>query len=145
VRGRLASLLGALLPFIILFVLHAFSGRLPIAAATALKLYPVAINLAFLASFSFSLWRGPSMIERLARLREPKLSPRAIAYTRQVTKVWCLFFVLNGSMALYSALRLSDAAWALYNGVIAYVLMGTLFGIEWLIRRRVKRHDAHAA
>lgn len=145
--GGLASLAGVLLPFGILLVLRQFSASLPVAASVALKLYPVAMNLAFLASFGFSLWRGPSMVERLARLSEPELSPRAVQYTRRVTMVWCGFFVLNGAVALWTALRFSDEAWALYNGAIAYALMGALFGAEWLYRQRVKRLDAgtHAA
>ena len=47
------------------------------------------------------------------------------------------FFVFNGSIALITVFC-EDAVWALYNGFIAYLLMGTLFLGEWLIRRRVK-------
>lgn len=104
----------------------------------ALQLYPVVVNLVFLAVFAFSLWRPPSVVERLARLREPMLPPEAVAYTRRVTQVWCGFFVLNGSLALYTALWASPAQWAFYNGFVAYVLMATLFAIEWLVRRRVR-------
>jgi uncharacterized membrane protein len=36
----------------------------------------------------------------------------------------------------------SEALWSLYTGVIAYGLMGLLFGGEWLVRRRFQRlHD----
>lgn len=141
--GGLASLAGVLLPFGILLVLRQFSASLPVAASIALKLYPVAMNLAFLASFGFSLWRGPSMVERFARLQDPDLSPRAVAYTRSVTKVWCAFFAANAGVALWTALYLSHEAWAVYNGAIAYGLMAALFGAEWLYRQRVKRMDAH--
>lgn len=106
--------------------------------ALPLKLYPVLVNTMMLIVFAVSLRHPPSIIERLARLREPALPPHAIVYTRQVTKVWCGFFVLNGSIALATALWASDTAWALYNGLIAYVLMGVLFAGEWLVRQRVK-------
>ncbi|WP_223486976.1 hypothetical protein [Stenotrophomonas indicatrix] len=33
--------------------------------------------------------------------------------------------------------------WMLYNGMLAYVMMGLLFGGEWLVRRRVKAAHAH--
>ena len=112
-------------------------------AILPLKLYPVLVNGAMLAAFGASLLSGPSMIERLARLREPGLPPAAVAYTRRVTQAWCLFFVLNGSAALGTALFASDAAWSLYNGVIAYLLMGAMFGGEYLLRLRFKR--LHAA
>jgi uncharacterized membrane protein len=106
-----------------------------------LKLYPALVNAVLLALFALSLRHPPSAIERLARLHEPQLPPSGVAYTRRVTQVWCGFFVLNGSIALYTALRGTDAAWALYNGLIAYLLMGVLFAGEWLVRPRHRAHD----
>jgi uncharacterized membrane protein len=108
-------------------------------AVLPLKLYPVLVNAAFLAAFGLSLVSGTPMIERLARLREPALPPAAIAYTRRVTQAWCVFFVLNGAAALGTALYASEAVWSLYNGVIAYALMGLMFGGEFLLRMRFKR------
>jgi uncharacterized membrane protein len=104
-----------------------------------LKLYPVLVNLALLGAFAWSLWAPPSIIERLARLREVDFPPAAVAYTRRVTQVWCVFFLLNGGTALALALWASDAAWSLYTGVIAYGLMGLLFGVEYLCRLCFKR------
>lgn len=122
------------------------AGALLLAAGAAwsnlllpLKLYPVLVNAALLAAFGYSLWHGPSMVERLARLREPDLPPAGVRYTRRVTQLWCAFFVVNGALALATALWASEALWSLYNGVIAYLLMGILFGGEWLARRRFKR------
>lgn len=103
-----------------------------------LKLYPVLVNLALLTVFGLSLVRGPTVVERIARLQEPDLDARGQAYTRRVTQVWCGFFVLNGGLALATALWASEAAWALYNGLIAYVLIGTLMAGEWLVRRRLR-------
>ncbi len=37
--------------------------------------YPVAVNLVMLAAFGGSLWTSMPVVERLARLREPDLSP----------------------------------------------------------------------
>lgn len=102
--------------------------------ATPLKLYPVIVSATLLCVFSISLWHPPTVIERLARLQDPNLPVEAIAYTRKVTLVWCFFFLLNGSIALFTALYASDKIWALYNGLISYCLMGILFGGEWLIR-----------
>ncbi len=111
--------------------------------AIALKLYPALINGTLLLLFGRSLLKPPSMVERLARLREPDLPPAAIAYTRRVTQVWCGFFVVNGAIALYTALMASAATWALYNGLIAYLLMALLFAGEWLLRRRMRSAAAH--
>lgn len=103
---------------------------------TLLRLYPAAVNLGMLLLFGFTLVSPPSMIERFARLSEPELSPAAIRYTRSVTWVWCGFFVANGAVAAWTAVSASRTAWALYNGLIAYLLMGALFLGEWLVRRR---------
>ena len=103
-----------------------------------LKLYPVLVNAALLGLFAFSLWKPPTVIERLARLRHPDLPPAGVRWVTGVTRVWCGFFVLNGGIALWTALRASDATWALYNGAVAYVLIGALLAGEWLLR---PRHD----
>jgi uncharacterized membrane protein len=125
------------------------AAALLLAAATALlnqslplKLYPVLVNLALLTVFGLSLVRGPSLVERLARLREPDLDAQGQAYTRRVTQVWCVFFVVNGGIALFTALWASERAWALYNGLIAYALMGALMGGEWLVRQRMRARAA---
>jgi uncharacterized membrane protein len=109
-----------------------------------LKLYPALVNLVMLGLFAMSLWRGPTVVERLARLREAHFPPAAIAYTRRVTQVWCVFFVVNGLAAVGTALWASPAAWALYNGLLSYVAMGVLMGVEWLVRRRVRVRIAAA-
>ncbi len=106
---------------------------------TALKLYPVIINLNLLIFFGWSLFAGTPVVEKLARLQDPQLPDHAIAYTRRVTQVWCGFFLLNGLIALATVLYGDDKTWTLYNGLIAYILMGTLMGGELLVRRRVKR------
>lgn len=130
--------------------LVAAAGAVALAAGTAwgggwlpLKLYPVWVNAILLLVFGWSLWQGPPVIERLARLSELDLPPQAVAYTRRVTQVWCGFFVGNGSMAAYTALVCSEQVWALYNGVLAYVLMGVLFALEWCVRQRVKASAKH--
>lgn len=108
-------------------------------ALLPLKLYPVAISAGMLALFGYSLIKPPSMIERLARLHDPELPPFAIAYTRRVTQVWCVFFTVNGSIAFATAMWASPAVWSMYTGVISYVAMGILFAGEYLVRLYVRR------
>ncbi len=109
----------------------------------SVRLYPAFMNAAFFSAFSLSLLRGPSMIERLARLHEPDLPPSGVRYTRRVTWVWIGFFVLNGGVAVWTALYADWHTWTLFNGVIAYVAMAVLFAIEFAIRGFVRK-DAHA-
>lgn len=136
-RGAPLSLLPAMLIAIACAVLSATLDH-----AGALKLIPVVINLACFIGFASTLRHPPSMIERFARLREPALSQTAITYTRQVTVVWCGFFVFNGSIALYTALFTNMATWTLYNGLLAYLLMGLLFAGEYCVRLRIRARSA---
>ena len=104
---------------------------------SALRVYPVMINALLLAAFGASLLRGRPVIERLARLRHPDLPPEGVLYTRRVTQVWCVFFLVNGLVAAALGLWGSWQAWTWYNGAISYALMGVLFMGEWLLRPRV--------
>lgn len=97
--------------------------------------YPVMVNALMLAVFVVSLLHPPSLIERMARLRQPDLPAEGVAYCRRVTQVWCAFFVSNGTIAAWTALAASRETWLLYNGLVAYLLMGILFAGEWLYRR----------
>ncbi|MNO30044.1 hypothetical protein D3C76_199760 [compost metagenome] len=105
-----------------------------------LRWYPVLINGFLLTLFGSTLLRGMPMVERLARLREPDLPPRAVRYTRRVTQVWCLFFLGNGLIAAALTLWAPLSWWTLYNGLIAYAAMGMLFAGEWLVRLRLREH-----
>lgn len=99
--------------------------------------YPLAVSLALLCLFGWSLTRPMSLVERLARLQDPALPAAAIGYTRRVTQVWCGFFVINGALAAFTIWHGDLALWSLYNGFISYLLMGGLMGAEYLVRRRL--------
>ena len=103
-------------------------------SSSAVLFYPVLVNAVLLAVFAASLWRPPTVIERIARISDPALPPAAVVYTRRVTFVWSVFFALNGAAALYTAVATSLETWALYNGFIAYLLIGALFVTELAIR-----------
>lgn len=106
-------------------------------AQGGLLLAPVAVNAVLLLTFGATLRRGSlPMIERFARLREPALTPAQQAWCRRWTWIWCLFFVGNGGTALLLALQQQLQWWAIYNGLIAYLLIGALLLTEWLLRRR---------
>ena len=105
----------------------------------SLKFYPVMMSYGFLIVFGSSLFSTSTIVERFARFQDPDLSPKVIAYTRKVTWVWSFFFLVNGTIAAITAIWASNEVWTLYNGFIAYVLIGILAGGEWLIRQRVKR------
>ncbi|MFK7895767.1 MAG: hypothetical protein AB8G23_08035 [Myxococcota bacterium] len=109
--------------------------------AIGLLLMPVAISLAFLLAFGFSLVKGPPMVERFARLQVESLSPEEELYCRRVTWIWCGFFVVNAAIAGGLAWARALDAWVLYTGLISYVLMGLLFATEYVYRHwRFRRY-----
>lgn len=106
-------------------------------AAGLLLAVPVLINTIFCSVFASSLRRGVMpLIERFARMQEPNLTPEQQAWCRLWTVIWSVFLAANALTALVLALAAPLAWWAAYNGLIAYVLMGILFAVEWTMRRR---------
>lgn len=98
---------------------------------------PVAINSVLLIAFGGTLRAGSiPMIERFARLQVEELSLEQRAWCRMWTWLWCGFFVVNGCVALGLALAAPLSWWAVYNGLIAYALIGVMFASEWVLRRR---------
>ena len=130
--GRRIDIVGVLLLLIGTLIL--WSGE-----DISARIYPVIINAGMLGYFGWTLVSPPSAVERLARLSDPDLPAHAVGYTRRVTMVWCLFFLINASIALYTALWSTLEIWTLYNGLIAYVAMGVLFSTEYVMRRFVMR------
>lgn len=112
---------------------------LSLAPALAVKAYPVAVSLAVAAVFGLSLRFPPTVVERIARLTEPELPPEGVAYTRKVTLIWTLVLLANAGVSAATALWGSLAQWTLWNGLLSYLLMGTLFAGEFLIRQRMRR------
>lgn len=100
--------------------------------------YPLAVNLLMLCAFALSLKGRMSLVEQLARIKEPDLDAAGVRYTRQVTKAWCIFFVVNGSLAAATALSGSLELWTLWNGLLSYLAMGLMFAGEYLIRLKVR-------
>ena len=50
---------------------------------------------------------------------------------------WIGFFLVNGTIAVWTVVWGTIDQWALYNGLIAYLLIGAMFAGELLVRRRV--------
>lgn len=124
---------------VLFFLLFSFVANIEV----GLLFYPVIINSTLAFIFSYSLVNPPPVIERLARLTQADLPLHAVVYTRKVTKVWLAFFIMNGLIAIYTALFTNLQTWTLYNGFIAYILMALLFAGEYLVRLRVqKRNDS---
>lgn len=140
-RERLARLRGGLtLPLALLgaglLAVGVFSND-----ARTLFLVPAGINLALLASFGASLWKGPPLVETFARLQTDVLSEPEVRYCRAVTRLWCGFFLLNAAAIVALALWGTPGEWAAYTGLVSYLLVGVLFAGEYVWRHyRFRRY-----
>ena len=119
---------------LVLFSIVIFVGVFLFKTAQPLRWYPVMVSVGFFLMFVYSLRYPPSIIERMARLTQPDLPASGVRYTRVVTQVWCGFFVLNAVLSCWTIYLDNLRFWTLYNGLIAYILMGCLFVGEWLYR-----------
>lgn len=107
-----------------------------------LKLYSVAISLIFLFAFGSTLFSAPSMVFRFATLMDKTIKgssweKEVERYCFRVTLVWCCFFILNGCASVWTAFFASDRVWSIYNGGISYALMGLIFAVEFIVRKKV--------
>jgi uncharacterized membrane protein/acyl-CoA synthetase (AMP-forming)/AMP-acid ligase II len=109
-----------------------------------LKFYPLLMNILFLIAFGLTCFAPPNMIFRFATMQDKSIKgslseKRVDAYCRKVTIAWCGFFVFNGNMAAWTIFSGSDVIWSVYNGGISYILMGTFFVGEFIIRKMVQK------
>jgi uncharacterized membrane protein len=104
-----------------------------------LKTYPILVSLVFAAAFAHSLLWPPTIVEQIARFREPDLPVEVNSYLRKVTIAWLTFFIINAAISAATAASGSLRLWTLYNGLISYMAMGVMFAAEFLVRQLVRR------
>ena len=102
------------------------------------KFYPVIINFMIFSVFCVSSFAKETVIQKFAKLTEPNIKPKALEYTRKLTYVWAGFAFLN-FLVSFITVFFSQKVWALYNGFISYMLVGSFFAIEYIIRVRFKK------
>ncbi|MHC9511855.1 COG4648 family protein [Kangiella sp. M94] len=137
IRGKLLQAFKGLWIIVLIAGLCIASLSFFLNTTSGLKLYPAIITASFLAVFAYSLYSPPSVIERIARTQEPELPAEAIPYTKNVTKIWCAFFIVNIFISLYTTFFTTIEVWTLYNGLISYLLMGLLFFGELIYRKLI--------
>lgn len=97
------------------------------------RAYPLVISTMVWGAFLFSLRKQQvPLVERSVRAMKKELTPAEVKYCRQLTIVWSIFMTAHLGVTL-STLFLSHSFWVLYNGCLAYLLMGTLFLIGVIV------------
>ena len=110
----------------------------------SLMLVPVFISAYLLVNFGITLISPPSMIARYADALGAELSSEEHRYCKTVTIIWVVFFVANGTVTGVLAMEDMFQYWTLYTGLLSYMIIGTLFGGEFLIRRyKFRKFTSH--
>lgn len=99
-----------------------------------LKLYPVLMDTSVCLMFALSL-RDIPVIEKIAKKMGHSLDNEQKEYTRNVTCAWAIFMFLMAVVSFITVF-LSDEIWVLFNGLISYILIAIMMGIEFLVRKR---------
>lgn len=106
-------------------------------AAGALRLLPTLVLLWLAWFFGRTLKAGEMpLIERVARVAKPALSPALVRYTRLLTALWCVYFVVAALLNLaadlgFSRVSLGVAATSAAFFVVEYGLRRLFFPGEY--------------
>lgn len=100
-----------------------------------LKLYPVLMNVSICCMFALSL-RGTPLITKFAKKMGYVLDAEQQEYTKRATIAWAIFMFCLAIVSLVTVF-LSDEVWTVFNGLISYVLIGMMMGVEFIVRKKV--------
>lgn len=102
------------------------------------KLIPIIIQLTLMVFFGKTLLKdkGPSLVERFARLEFPDLPMpiELINYCRYLTIMWTSFFAFNILTCIVLALYAPVSWWAIFTGVLIFGLTLLLMVVEYIWR-----------
>ena len=100
-----------------------------------MRSYSVLMSYLLLMSFAVSLFRTP-VVAILVRRKNKNPDERTLRYCRNATLACTVFLVHHFGFTI-ATLFLPFKVWVVYNGAVAYFLVGAMFLVEWLVRRRV--------
>jgi uncharacterized membrane protein len=103
----------------------------------ALYVPPAVIPAVLLIVFARSLRSGAQpWVSRVATImRGAPLPDPLVVYTRQVTWLWCIVFVVMFASAVSLAIWARPELWSLMTNVVHYVVLGAVFVLEFAYRR----------
>ena len=112
-----------------------------------LKLYPALADLAYITIFTTSFFFPPpfafyfiDIFDKTIKAKIPR--EQFERYCFKATLVWCVFFALDGIIAVITSFWGTDIIWGIYNSGITYVIMGLIFAGEFVILKMiVKQHS----
>jgi uncharacterized membrane protein len=104
-----------------------------------LKFYPVLMNFGMGLIFIVSLTGKQSLIEKFVKATGKTPPPEARSYLRTLSLLWGGLLIFNGAVSAYTAWYTSLYIWAIYNGMLSYVLIASFAAGEWIYRGHYKK------
>ncbi len=139
-------MLGQLIPWLIFSALSAMALLLGYFSWALYLLYitPIIIPLGLLIFFGRTLFSGRKpLITAISESVHGPLPPAMQKYTRLLTQLWCLVFVI---IILWSAILpwlQRPELWSWFTNVINYGFVGAFFVIEFMVRKKLFPEHKH--
>ena len=122
---------GLMLAFIVVLL----SSAIGIPKQFQLYAIPVLINVGLAVIFGLSLLPNKTpIITKYAILLRDEVEQRVVIYTRQVTQLWTIFFVLLAIESLLLAIFAPLETWSLFANLLNYVFTALVFIGEYYFR-----------
>jgi uncharacterized membrane protein len=112
-----------------------------------LKMYPVMADIAYVLICATSLFIPPPIAFYFVDIIDKTIKnaftkERFERYCRDATIVWCIFFVVDGIIAVVTTFFIEDEIiWGIYNGGITYIGMGLIFACEYIVLKHAAKKE----
>ncbi len=88
--------------------------------------------------FGRSLWRNRQPVcTQFAGVLHPRMTPLLVHYTTRVTQAWTIFFFVMAATSILLYLFAPIKTWSVFANSLTLPLLVLMFGVEYLVRRRV--------
>ncbi|MES2673018.1 MAG: hypothetical protein V4660_02205 [Pseudomonadota bacterium] len=137
---------GRLIPWIVFSVLTTAILLLGYFKLTLYLLYltPIVIPLALLIFFGRTLLAGRiPLITAISDAARGPLTPAMQKYTRLLTQLWCVIFLILILWSIILAFLQRPDLWSWFTNVINYGLVGAFFVIEFMVRKKLFPEHNH--
>jgi uncharacterized membrane protein len=103
-----------------------------------LFLPPIVIPLLLLVIFGRTLHSGREpLITAIGEAARGPLSPAMRAYTRRLTQLWCMVFLMMIVWSAILPLLQQPELWSWFTNIINYGVVGVLFVGEFMLRKKI--------
>ena len=121
-------------------VLALYCGFMVTNNSQSLRLfYPTVVSCSLAFVFTVSLYTDETVIQRIARLGGQTISAAGLIYTWWLTLIWAVLLLGNGMVAGALALFEPVKAWAIYTGLLSYVVFALFILCESVFRHYYKK------